>query len=90
MWGVDTTKALDELVDGLARELDVNRGDDGVARFVPSFGIPMGLCVFVKTPVVCAPDPLNAPGYIRRLNQKSQMAASGSAQGYRARSVRHT
>lgn len=69
VWGVDTAEALDILVNGLAPESPVKRGDDGIARFVASFGIPMGLRVFTKKPVICAPDPLNAPGHVRRLNQ---------------------
>jgi catechol 2,3-dioxygenase-like lactoylglutathione lyase family enzyme len=69
IWGVDTTEALDTLVDGLSPEVSVARGGDGVARFVTGFGIPMGLRVFAKRPVVNAPDPLNAPGHVRRLNQ---------------------
>lgn len=69
VWGVDCAEALDALVDGLTLELEVTREKDGVARFVPNFGVPMGLRVFVKRPVICAPDPLNAPGHIRRLNQ---------------------
>lgn len=69
IWGVDSAEALESLVDGLAPELEVSRAEDGIARFVPAFGVPMGLRVFAKKPVICAPDPVNAPGHIRRLNQ---------------------
>ncbi|MDF2120267.1 hypothetical protein PY365_32375 [Roseiarcaceae bacterium H3SJ34-1] len=69
VWGVDSAQTLEALAGGLTPDLAVSRGDDGIARFVPSFGIPMGLRVFAKTPVISAPDPLNAPGHVRRLNQ---------------------
>ena len=69
IWGVDCADELEVLVTGLASDVEVTRSDDGIARFVTSFGIPMGLRVLTKKPVICAPDPLNAPGHIRRLNQ---------------------
>ena len=69
VWGVDTTDALETLVASIESYLKVTRDADGSAHFVPSFGVPMGLRVFGKKPVICAPDPLNAPGYVRRLNQ---------------------
>jgi catechol 2,3-dioxygenase-like lactoylglutathione lyase family enzyme len=69
IWGVDTERALERLVERVSANLDVTRGDDGIVRFVPPFGVPMGLRVLAKKLVVCAPDPLNAPGHVRRLNQ---------------------
>jgi len=69
IWGVDTAEALKRLVDSLRSEVDVREGEDGAFRFVTSFGVPMGLKVFNKKQVVCAPDPINAPGHVRRLNQ---------------------
>lgn len=69
VWGVDTQAALDTLVQGLRTDLEVSEGTDGIWRFIPPFGVPMGLRVFAKRPVVSAPDLLNAPGYVRRLNQ---------------------
>jgi len=69
VWGIDRAEALDALVDALTPELEISRDPDGGAHFVTSFGIGMGLRVFAKKPVICAPDPLNAPGYVRRLNQ---------------------
>jgi catechol 2,3-dioxygenase-like lactoylglutathione lyase family enzyme len=69
IWGVDSHEGLEKLVEGLAPQVEVRRGADGVARFVPSFGVAMGLTVFTRKPVVCAPDPQNAPGHLRRLNQ---------------------
>jgi catechol 2,3-dioxygenase-like lactoylglutathione lyase family enzyme len=69
IWGVDSAEALETLIDGFGGDFPVSRDEDGVARFLPDFGVPMGLRLFAKTPVVCAPDPLNAPGYVNRLNQ---------------------
>jgi len=68
-WGVDSAEALEALVAGLASDVAVRRDPDGSARFVADFGVAMALRVFQKRPVVCAPDPLNAPGHVRRLNQ---------------------
>ena len=39
------------------------------AAFVPPFGFARGLGVYPRRPVVYAPDPLNAPGSVNRLNQ---------------------
>jgi catechol 2,3-dioxygenase-like lactoylglutathione lyase family enzyme len=69
IWGVDTLDALDALANNLAADCDVRRDADGTVRFVTDFGIPMGLRLFLKAPVLSAPDPLNAPGHVRRLNQ---------------------
>lgn len=69
IWGVDTEAELGRLAQGLGADHDLRSDADGTLRFITNFGIPMGLRVFRKSPVVCAPDPLNAPGSIRRLNQ---------------------
>lgn len=68
VWGVDTPEALDALAAGLAGEREVRRDSDGVARFMTDFGLPMGLKVFARKAVVYAPDPVNAPGKVNRLN----------------------
>lgn len=67
VWGVDTVEALAELAGGLAadHELVVR---EGVHYFLPAFGVPMGVTVWQRKPVVNAPDPLNAPGVVNRLN----------------------
>jgi catechol 2,3-dioxygenase-like lactoylglutathione lyase family enzyme len=70
IWGVDTAAALDRLVARLDGVVDVVRHDDGSATFVTPFGIAMGLAVYARRPVVYAPDPLNAPGVVNRLNQR--------------------
>lgn len=69
IWGVDSEDALDTLSERLRADTELVKGSDGVVRFVTSFGVAMGFKVFHKTPVVCAPDPVNAPGHIRRINQ---------------------
>jgi hypothetical protein len=68
IWGVDNAQSLDELVKVLAVDREVRRDADGTAHFLADFGIAMGLRVFAKRPVVTAPDPLNSPGRINRLN----------------------
>lgn len=69
VWGVDTSDALEHLAANLGTDRPVRRSPDGSAHFVTDFGIAMGLRVFAKRPVVCAPDPVNAPGCVKRLNQ---------------------
>jgi catechol 2,3-dioxygenase-like lactoylglutathione lyase family enzyme len=68
-WGVDTEEALQRLVDDLSRDHAVRRDADGTCRFVTDFGLPMALARFSRTPVLYAPDPVNAPGRVQRLNQ---------------------
>lgn len=69
IWGVDSQAALDALVAGFSSEMEVVRGDDGVARFVAPFGIPMGLVPFGKRAIAAAPQAINSPGHIGRMNQ---------------------
>ena len=69
IWGVNTAANLEALVSGLAVDRPVQREPDGTAHFLTDFGLAMGLRVFAKTPVVSAPDVLNAPGVVGRLNQ---------------------
>lgn len=69
IWGVDDQGALERLASGLSRDCDVRREPDGTVHFLTDFGLAMGLRVFQKRPVVCAPEPSNAPGHTVRLNQ---------------------
>ncbi len=69
IWGVDTQAALDALAAGLGDDGAVARDADGTVRFVPPFGIPMGLRLFAKKLVVSAPDPINSLQQVNRLNQ---------------------
>lgn len=68
VWGVDSAEARDRLADGLARDHSLTQDEGGAIRFVPPFGIPMALELFVRNPVAYAPEPVNAPGHVARLN----------------------
>lgn len=68
IWGVDTPAALADLRARLEAVVEVS-WDGELARFVTPFGVPMGLRVWTPKPVVCAPDPANAPGRVERLNR---------------------
>jgi catechol 2,3-dioxygenase-like lactoylglutathione lyase family enzyme len=70
IWGVDTEAALEALVAGLSTDRKVKRDRDGTAHFLTDFGLAMGIRLWAKKPVLSAPDPLNAPGSVRRLNQQ--------------------
>ena len=69
VWGVDTQASLDQLAKRLGNILDLRSSPDGTIRFKAPFGLLMGLRVFTPKTVVTAPDPLNSPGRINRLNQ---------------------
>ena len=69
VWGVSSADELERLATDLSRDRDVRRDNDGSAHFLTDFGIAMGLRVFSRKPVVCAPEPVNAPGRVLRLNQ---------------------
>jgi|SRR5579871_1040507 len=68
VWGVDNAESLERLARDLGRDHRIEAGPDGALHFVPPFGIPMALKVYPKRTVEYAPDPLNAPGHIGRLN----------------------
>lgn len=68
VWGVDSQASLDRLRTRLEPLVTLERDGDSV-RFVAPFGVPMALRVWVPRPVVCSPDPLNAPGAVGRLNR---------------------
>lgn len=69
IWAVDTQRSLDQLVQRVSAAVPVECNDDGTAHFVPPFGIPMALKLFARKPVTSAPDPVNSPGRVNRLNQ---------------------
>jgi catechol 2,3-dioxygenase-like lactoylglutathione lyase family enzyme len=68
IWGVDSESALEDLHTRVKQVVDV-AWDGEVVRFVTPFGVPMGLRVWTPKPIVCAPDPSNAPGRVERLNR---------------------
>ncbi|PZU11009.1 VOC family protein [Sphingomonas sp.] len=67
--GVDTAENLEKLVARIAVDREVWRDADGTAHFIDPDGNPMGLRIWAKRPVMCRPDPVNAPDHIVRLNQ---------------------
>jgi catechol 2,3-dioxygenase-like lactoylglutathione lyase family enzyme len=72
IWGVDTPEALEALVGDLSRDRTVRRDPDGTAHFEADDGMPFGLRVWKKRPVVSVADAVNTPGRIQRLNQHRQ------------------
>lgn len=68
VWGVDTPEELEKLAESVAAHVAASRHDGGTVRFTTPCGLPMGLRVFDRKPVVSAPDVVNAPGRINRLN----------------------
>jgi len=69
IWGVDSMSSLEALVERVRQDVPVRRDADGTAHFLTPCGLPMGLRVFAKKSVVTAPDPINSPGRVNRLNQ---------------------
>jgi catechol 2,3-dioxygenase-like lactoylglutathione lyase family enzyme len=69
VWGVDSQASLGQLAAGLKRDREVKREADGTVRFLSDDGLPLALRIFAKKQVVYAPDPVNAPGNVNRLNQ---------------------
>lgn len=70
IWGVDSEQSLEQLVAGLRTDRDVRRDADGSAHFIADDGLALGLRVWQKRVVFSAPDAVNAPGNIQRLNQQ--------------------
>jgi catechol 2,3-dioxygenase-like lactoylglutathione lyase family enzyme len=68
-WGVDTQEALDALEADLSRDLDVRKDADGSVSFVDPSGIGTRLKLFQRTPVLYAPEPINAPDAVKRLGK---------------------
>lgn len=68
IWGVDTQAALDGLAADLARDRTVRTDPDGTVHFLSDCGLGMALRVYDKKKVVTAPDRLNSPGTVSRLN----------------------
>ena len=69
VWGVPDASALSTLVSGLEADRKVTIDTDGTARFLSDFGVPMALRRFSRRAIVSAPDPLNSPDRVNRLNQ---------------------
>lgn len=68
IWGVDRQDSLDRLVKNLATDREVRFDDDGTAHCLTDDGLAIGLRLYRKNPVQSAPDPVNSPGNINRIN----------------------
>jgi catechol 2,3-dioxygenase-like lactoylglutathione lyase family enzyme len=68
--GVDSAEQLASLADQLSRDRHLGRDADGTVHFLTDCGLPLGLRVYDKRPVPSAPDPVNSPGRIERLNRQ--------------------
>lgn len=69
IWGVGDRAALDALARDLAQDREVAVDQGGVVRSRDDSGIPFGLTLWRREPVLAAPCALNAPGVTARLNQ---------------------
>jgi len=68
VWGVDTQDAYDALVASLRTDREVRIDAEGIAHFSADCSMPLALKVWTPRRIVSQPDPVNAPGHIRRLN----------------------
>ena len=69
IWGMDSARSVEALAGQLGSDRVMRRDADGTIRFTTDFGSAMGLRVHARKPVLTAPDPLNSPGQVQRLNQ---------------------
>jgi catechol 2,3-dioxygenase-like lactoylglutathione lyase family enzyme len=75
IWGVDTQDSLDRLIASLQRDRKVDVDADGTAHCLTDEGQAIGLRLYRKKQVVSAPDPVNSPGRVNRLNQHRRWRA---------------
>ena len=68
IWGVDRQDSLDALLRDLRTDREVRLDADGTAHFLADDGLAVGLRLYRKNPVHSAPDPVNSPGNINRIN----------------------
>ena len=68
IFAVDTPEALERLARNLRGDRALRRDDDGSVHFLGPEGHALGLRVQQRKPVICIPDPINAPDHIARLN----------------------
>ena len=69
VWAVDTQRAMDKMLAGLAPDHDLVTDDEGIVHFTTAFGQAIALQVWQPRPVFGAPSPFNTVGKIGRLNQ---------------------
>lgn len=69
VFGIDDADELAAVGADLGTDREVRTDDDGTIHFVADGGMPLALRVWTRRPVTYAPDPVNAPDNIQRLNQ---------------------
>jgi catechol 2,3-dioxygenase-like lactoylglutathione lyase family enzyme len=67
-WGVDSQDSLDALAQKLEQHQPITRDSDGVIRTKTPSGMNIALKLWSRKKVTYAPDPVNAPGHVNRLN----------------------
>lgn len=67
-WGVDSNESLDALAERLATYQQIEHCPDGRVRTKAPSGMNVALKVWQRKKVTYAPDPVNAPGAVQRLN----------------------
>jgi catechol 2,3-dioxygenase-like lactoylglutathione lyase family enzyme len=75
IWGVDSQDSLERLAADLGRDRKLVTDADGTVHFFADDGMPLGLRVWNKRPIVSVADAVNTPQTIRRLNQHRQWRA---------------
>ena len=65
-WGVDDDASLGALADNLGRDHALETVDGGFRALL--FGVPFSFVRWTPRKFANAPDPVNAPGVVRRLN----------------------
>lgn len=68
IWGVDNQSNVDALAAELGRDREIRRDDDGTVHFLSDCGLALGLRVYNKKAAITAPDVINSPGRVNRLN----------------------
>ena len=69
-FSVEDRDELRHYAERVAADREISWSEDGEAiSFTADSGIPVGLRVFTRKPVVYSPDPTNAPDNVKRLNQ---------------------
>ncbi len=70
IFGVDTKEELQKYAEELAKDREVKWDEDGkTIHFLADPNIPVGLTIWSRKTVCYAPDAVNAPDNVKRLNQ---------------------
>lgn len=68
IWGVDRQDSLVRLLEDLGSDREIRVDPDGTAHCLTDDGMAIGFRLYRKSPVHTAPDPVNSPGNINRVN----------------------